>query len=168
MSDKYSPDEEKFFFKTSKKWLDNTPAILDIEVLRKLLTYHEWRYYIKNDPVISDSEYDNIYKKLQAIETAHPEAIKAHSPTQRVSSDLSGDFDTIKHLTPMLSLGNSYNAEDLLKWDEQVHKHAGYDVSIPIEYCLEPKFDGGSVAIVYESDLLQEVMGLKVKTSLQI
>jgi len=154
MSELYSKELQQRYLKESKAWLTNTPTILDIQSIRDVLKFHEWRYYIKNDPLLSDAEYDTIYKKLEKLELDHPASITSDSPTQRVSSDLSGDFASIRHLTPMLSLGNSYNAEDLLKWDEQVHKHAGFELSEPIEYCLEPKFDGGSVAIVYENDFL--------------
>ncbi|MFT6810611.1 MAG: DNA ligase (NAD+) [Saprospiraceae bacterium] len=154
MSELYSKDLQQRYIRESKSWQKSVPSIFDIEALREVLKYHEWRYYINNDPVISDTEYDIIYKKLEKLEIDHPQSITADSPTQRVSSDLSGDFAAIRHLTPMLSLGNSYNAEDLLKWDEQVHKHAGFEIQEPIEYCLEPKYDGGSVAIVYENNLL--------------
>lgn len=143
---------EDDYYKQSKAFLNKAANALDIDLLRDLLRYHEWRYSIKHDPVISDYEYDQLYKQLEQIETEHPSLITSDSPTQRVSSDLSADFPAVEHLTPMLSLDNSYNADDLKKFDEQIRKLAGLTESDELAYCLEPKYDGGSVAIVYEDD----------------
>lgn len=148
----YSKTDEKRFFEQSKIYLDLALSIEDIKNLRELLRYHEWRYYVKNDPVISDFEYDTLYKKLEKLESDHPELISPDSPTQRVSSDLAGDFENVAHLSPMLSLDNSYNANDLLKFDEQVHKLTG--VEGDIIYSVEPKYDGGSITLVYENNQL--------------
>lgn len=122
------------------------------EQLRILIRYHEWRYYILNDPLISDFEYDQIYKKLEKLEKEHQELITPDSPTQRVSLDIASDFPVVKHLTPMLSLANSYDEADLKEFDAQVKKLLGIGLDDDIEYCAEPKFDGGSIALVYEDD----------------
>lgn len=119
--------------------------------LIEALRYHEWRYYVKNDPVVSDFEYDQLYKSLERLEQENPGLIRPESPTQRVSSDLTEEFETVPHLVPMLSLDNSYNAEDLGKFDTQVKKLTGED---KVEYLVEPKFDGGSIALIYEGDKL--------------
>ena len=150
----YEKKEQKHLFRLSKKLLSTaeTPDVLDD--LRKAVIYHEWRYYALNDPVISDFEYDTLYKKIEAIEMAHPELITPNSPTQRVSSDLTDDFPSVEHLVPMLSLDNSYNAEDLKDFDERIKNYLGMDKDIDIEYAVEPKFDGGSIAIIYENDKL--------------
>ncbi len=145
---------EDKYYKLSKAFLKTGASALDINDLRDVLRYHEWRYSIKNDPVISDFEYDQLYKQLEGIETEHPHLIASDSPTQRVSSDLTEDFPSVAHLTPMLSLDNSYNAEDLRKFDQTIRKLAGLKDEDELAYCLEPKFDGGSVAIVYEDDKL--------------
>lgn len=150
----YDKSQELDLYTTSKFFLANEITTKDIEKLKTIIRYHEWRYYIQNDPVISDREYDQLYKKLEAIENAHPELITPDSPTQRVSNDLTSDFPSVEHLTPMLSLANSYNAEDLLEWDEQIKRVASIDAATPIEYVVEPKFDGGSIALVYENDYL--------------
>jgi len=150
MQPNHSEDE---YYKISKRYLSSDVSALDIDGLRDVLRYHEWRYSIKNDPVIADYEYDQLYKQLEHIEAAHPSLVTPDSPTQRVSSDLSSDFPAVEHLTPMLSLDNSYNADDLKKFDEQIRKLAGLSAEEPISYCLEPKYDGGSVAIVYEDDI---------------
>ncbi|MEM8909133.1 MAG: NAD-dependent DNA ligase LigA, partial [Bacteroidota bacterium] len=122
--------------------------------LRQVIVYHEWRYYVLNDPVLSDFEYDQLYKKLEALEKQFPTLIRPDSPTQRVSNDLTNTFTSVEHLTPMLSLANSYNADDLKDFDTQIHKLTGVDEAQPITYCVEPKYDGGSIALVYENDLM--------------
>lgn len=125
---------------------------LHTEELRNVIRYHEHRYYVMNDPAISDMEFDQLYKKLEAIEKAHPDWITPDSPTQRVGSSLNQGFETVNHLVPMLSLENSYNAEDLLDWDRKVRELAGGHTHV--EYCIEPKFDGASISVIYENDLL--------------
>src|SRR6185437_4728091 len=109
------------------------------------------RYYVLNDPLISDSEYDQIYKKLEAMEKADPSLITTDSPTQRVGNSLNKDFVTVPHLVPMLSLENSYNPQDLIDWDRRVKGLIDSDV---IEYSAEPKFDGASISLIYENDML--------------
>ena len=123
----------------------------DLETLRGVLRFHEYRYYILNDPLISDFEYDQLYKALEKIEANFPQLITADSPTQRVAKGLTKEFPTVQHLVPMLSLDNSYNADDLLDFDRKVREATGLDT---IEYCVEPKFDGGSISLIYENDQL--------------
>ncbi len=156
----YKKETQKALYDLSKAYLhDNSPqrqqpAQDQLSDLRELITYHEWRYYILNDPIVSDFEYDTLFKQLEAIETAHPEWVTPDSPTQRVSADLTSDFPSVEHLTPMLSLGNSYNAEDLIDFDQQIKRLLNLDENADIEYAVEPKFDGGSIALVYEKDML--------------
>jgi len=144
---------EEEYYKITKGFLKQEASALDADMLKEVIRYHEWRYSIKFDPVISDFEYDQLFKQLQKIEAANPNLITVDSPTQRVTSDLSADFPAVEHLTPMLSLDNSYNADDLRKFDEQIRKLAGLTMDDTVSYCLEPKYDGGSVAIVYQDDL---------------
>ncbi len=150
----YQNQEQKEFVALGKRLLENPNQVTkgDIEDIRKILRFHEWRYYVKDNPIISDFDYDKLFKLLEKIESDHPELITSDSPTQRVGSDLSADFPTIKHLTPMLSLENSYNAEDLKDFEKQVRKLTGEEG--PITYVVEPKFDGSSVALIYEHDML--------------
>ena len=122
-----------------------------IEVLRDALRFHENRYYVQTDPLISDAEYDGLYKQLEKIEKKNPALITVNSPTQRVGKGLIKDFPKVQHLVPMLSLENSYDAADLLDWDRKARELSGLK---SIEYCIEPKFDGASVSLVYEDDLL--------------
>jgi DNA ligase (NAD+) len=123
----------------------------DIPALREVLKYHDWKYYDQAEPSISDIEYDKIFKALNALETAHPELITKDSPTQRVAQVLNTAFTSVAHRVPMLSLSNSYNAEDLNAFDESVMKLSNKE---EIAYCVEPKFDGASIALVYENDIL--------------
>jgi DNA ligase (NAD+) len=123
----------------------------EIEPLRNVLRFHEYRYYILNDPLISDFEYDQLYKSLEKLEHENPKLIRTDSPTQRVAKGLTKDFPTVQHLVPMLSLDNSYNNEDLINFDRKARELTGES---KIEYCIEPKFDGASISLIYENDLL--------------
>ena len=123
----------------------------EIEDLRNVLRFHENRYYILNDPLIADFEYDQLYKALEKIETENPKLITADSPTQRVAKGLTKAFPTVPHLVPMLSLDNSYNSDDLVDFDRKAREATKLD---KIEYCVEPKFDGGSLSLIYEDDML--------------
>ena len=116
-----------------------------------MLRFHEHRYYILNDPLLSDYEYDQLFKALEKIEKENPTLISPDSPTQRVAHELTREFPTVQHLVPMLSLDNSYNADDLLDFDRKVRELSGLE---QISYCVEPKFDGGSISLIYENDQL--------------
>ncbi len=123
----------------------------DIEELREVLRFHEYRYYIESDPLISDFEYDSLYKQLESLEKENPDLIVADSPTQRVAKGLTKEFPTVLHLVPMLSLDNSYDSDDLIDFDRKARELTGLS---EIEYCIEPKFDGASISLVYEDDQL--------------
>ena len=151
----FSAKQQKEKYELSKSFLNSeTISPLEIESLREVLKFHEWKYYVQNDPVLSDFEYDQLYKKLESLELQNPNLISADSPTQRVASDLNEDLAPVSHTVPMLSLGNSYNAEDLYDFDKQIKKLNNLDPTSEVEYCIEPKFDGGSIALVYENDYL--------------
>jgi DNA ligase (NAD+) len=150
----YTKSQHISFFELSKSVLKDENYNIDYDQLVELLHYHEWKYYIDNSPVISDTDYDILYKKLEAIEASDPEIKRSDSPTQRVSSDITKDTVLVNHYTPMLSLDNSYNYEDLLEFDKQIHKLCQIDPAKRIQYYVEPKLDGGSIALVYENDLL--------------
>lgn len=157
----FTTDQQRSLFEQSKQLLQpsaHLPHVDDAfslaETLRRLIRFHEWRYYVQNDPVISDFEYDQLYKQLEAIEEQFPETQTPDSPTRRVSPDLTDNLAPVAHLTPMLSLGNSYNAEDLNDFDEQIKKLCKLPADAEIAYCVEPKYDGGTIALVYENDEL--------------
>lgn len=150
----YSTEQVKELSALTNKLIatSNTEKAFEIvEDIRKALRFHEYRYYVLNDPLISDTEYDQLYKGLQKIEKDYPELITSTSPTQRVGSSLNPSFNTVAHLVPMLSLENSYNADDLLDWDRKARELTGLQ---QVEYCIEPKFDGASISLIYENNCL--------------
>jgi len=122
-----------------------------MEGLRRVILYNDWRYYVQNDPVLSDYEYDQLFAWLKKLELENPQLVSADSPTQRVAQGLTKEFPTVQHLVPMLSLENSYNADDLIDWDRKARELTGLD---EVEYCIEPKFDGASISLIYENDRL--------------
>lgn len=123
----------------------------EIDALRDTLRFHEYRYYVLDEPLIADYEYDQLYKTLERLEAEDPGLVIPDSPTQRVANGLNPAFPTVSHLVPMLSLDNSYNADDLVDWDRRVREGSGESI---VEYCVEPKFDGASISLIYENDLL--------------
>ena len=125
--------------------------VSEIETLRDVLRFHEYRYYILNDPLVSDFEYDKLFKTLEKAEEDNPKLITSDSPTQRVAKGLTKDFPTVQHLVPMLSLDNSYDDDDLVDFDRKARELTGIK---EIEYCVEPKFDGGSISLIYEDDIM--------------
>lgn len=151
----YSKEQTQKLQKITSVFIKNLKvqsiAKKETEELRDALRFHEYRYYILNDPLISDFEYDQLFKLLEKIETENPQWITKDSPTQRVAKDLTKSFSTVQHLVPMLSLENSYNSDDLIDFDRKAKELTGLK---EIEYCVEPKFDGGSISLIYENDLL--------------
>ncbi|MBP6144208.1 MAG: NAD-dependent DNA ligase LigA [Sediminibacterium sp.] len=134
----------------TKQFLD-APLSIELNALKKVLQFHEYQYYVVNEPLISDYEYDQLYQALLNIEAADPGCITPDSPSQRVGNSLNSNFETVPHLVPMLSLENSYNAVDLNDFDRKARESANLD---SITYCVEPKFDGASISLIYENDLL--------------
>jgi DNA ligase (NAD+) len=118
-----------------------------IEKLRKEIEEHNNNYYVLNKPVISDFEYDLLLNELDTIEKRFPEFITGDSPTKRVGSDITKEFIQYEHQYPMLSLGNTYNEEELLEFDSRVRK----TITEPVEYVCELKFDGASISITYRN-----------------
>lgn len=118
---------------------------------KEIIHYADRKYYIDNESIISDEEYDRLYAALKALEEKHPEWVEADSPTQRVPLGLSEKFPTVSHLVPMLSLDNTYNADDLREWARRCRQLAGTDL---LEFCVEPKYDGASLSLVYEKGKL--------------
>ncbi|MFM6994684.1 MAG: NAD-dependent DNA ligase LigA [Sediminibacterium sp.] len=135
---------------TTKQFLA-TPLSIELKALKKVLQFHEYQYYVVNEPLISDYEYDQLYQALLKIEAADPACITPDSPSQRVGNSLNSNFETVPHLVPMLSLENSYDAADLNDFDRKARESASLET---ITYCVEPKFDGASISLIYENDLL--------------
>lgn len=125
-----------------------------LENLRDVLRFHEHQYYVKDNPLISDYEYDTLYQLLVKTENEHPLWIDPASPSQRVSNDITDQFNSVSHLSPMLSLENSYELNDLEDFDSRIKKLCGLEESLELSFFAEPKFDGGSIALIYENDQL--------------
>src|SRR5436305_8529514 len=105
--------------------MDKLQARKEIEKLRDQLLFHDYRYYVLAQPEISDQEYDRLYKQLQTLEKQFPELISKDSPTQRVGGQSVGGFQPVRHRTPMLSLDNTYNENEVLEWDDRLRKGIG-------------------------------------------
>lgn len=149
----YTPEQEQRLYKEGK-FLQETSLedeAQTIIALREVIIYADWKYYVQSDPVFSDFEYDILFKKLKDLEKQHPDKITEDSPTQRVAVGLSERFPSVAHLVPMLSLDNTYNAEDLRDWDKRCKDFAETN---DIEYCVEPKYDGASISLIYENGKL--------------
>jgi DNA ligase (NAD+) len=154
----YSKEEQKQLNQLTKDFTEAASSQTEIRIdektagqLRDIIRYHDWRYYVLNEPVITDFDYDTLFTRLKRLEAKHPEFITEDSPTQRVARGLSEDMKPVSHLVSMLSLDNSYNTEDLYEFDKRVKAITGRSA---VEYCTEPKFDGSSIALVYENDWL--------------
>jgi len=146
----YNPKDEQRLYAQAKHLLKehSEDTATTIQELREVIRYADWKYYVQNEPMLSDFEYDSIFKKLKDLEHKYPEQVTSDSPTQRVAKGISERFPTVSHLVPMLSLDNTYNAEDLTDWDRRCHELAETD---NIEYCAEPKYDGASISLIYNN-----------------
>jgi DNA ligase (NAD+) len=122
------------------------------EELRAALNYHNYRYYALDSPVVSDAEYDQLFRELQDIEASHPEIITPDSPTQRVGAKPQPEFGEVHHAVPMISIDNAFSEQEVLNWDQRVHQ--GLGAGREIAYTAEPKFDGASVSLRYEDGVL--------------
>lgn len=120
----------------------------EIKKLREELDLHNYKYYVENNPIISDYEYDKILKKLEKLEKENPELKTTDSPTQRVGGQPLDGFKTVEHMVPMLSLANTYTYNELRDFDERVKKYI-----LNVEYFVEPKIDGAGVALLYKNGI---------------
>ncbi|MDQ5986949.1 MAG: DNA ligase [Syntrophus sp. SKADARSKE-3] len=123
------------------------PIALRMEALREQLRYHNMRYYQLDDPEITDSEYDRLFRELSDLERQHPEYLTADSSTRRVGAPPLEKFATVNHLTPMLSLANAFSNQDILDFDERIRRILGVEGGIA--YVAEPKLDGVAVNLLY-------------------
>ena len=122
--------------------------------LRELIDEHNYRYYVLDDPAISDAEFDALLRELVEIERAHPELAVPDSPTQRVGGKPAEGLGTATHMAPMLSLDNTYDEAELREFDQRVRRGAGLEEGVPIGYVAELKIDGLSIALTYETGRL--------------
>ena len=121
-----------------------------IKALREALEQHNYNYYVLSAPTITDREFDEMMKELQVLEESHPEYADPHSPTQRVGSDLSKEFEQVVHKYPMLSLGNTYSEDEVKDFYERIAR----DLNEPFEIVAELKYDGTSISLTYEDGRL--------------
>ena len=140
----------KFAYKTSD--MNDKERILE---LREQLHTHNYNYYVLNRPAISDQEFDHLMHELEALEQQHPDMYDANSPTQRVGSDLSQDFPTVRHIRPMLSLANTYNLDEIREFYQRVSNGLNGQ---PFQICAELKYDGLSIALHYEKGRLVQAV----------
>ena len=121
-------------------------------VLRETLAHHAWRYYVLDDPCVSDAEYDALYQQLQSLESAHPSLITPDSPTQRVGGARLSHFEEVVHTQPMLSLANAFSPEEVQAFEQRLVQKL--EQSADVEFFVEPKLDGLALSIRYENGLL--------------
>ncbi len=122
-----------------------------IQLLRSEINQHNIHYYVQDNPVVSDSEYDELMRKLEKLENENPTLIAPDSPTQRIGASPLSEFQSLDHRLPMLSLANAMNKDELKEFDAQVKKGLGLEADI--EYAAEPKLDGLAVELVYENGM---------------
>jgi len=122
-----------------------------IALLREEINQHNHNYYVLDNPVISDFEFDQKLKQLQELEAQHPEYFDQNSPTQRVGGTITKSFETVAHDYRMYSLDNSYSKEDLAEWQNRIQRTLG---NVPVQYVCELKYDGATISMTYENGKL--------------
>ncbi len=120
--------------------------------LRDIISDHNYRYYVLDDPQVPDAEYDRLFRELQQLEAEYPDLVTADSPTRRVGASGETSFEEVVHRLPMLSLDNAFSEEELRDFDRRVRERLKREEDI--EYVCEPKLDGLAVSLHYESGLL--------------
>ena len=126
-----------------------------IQILREELNQHNYNYYVLDETLISDYEFDLKLKQLQELESQYPEYFDENSPTQRVGGAITKNFQTVAHQHRMYSLDNSYSKEELIDWEKRIQKVLG---EVPLEYTCELKYDGASISITYENGILKRAV----------
>jgi len=129
-----------------------TSVKAEVDRLRQELTLHNYRYYVLDDPLVSDAEYDTLFRRLVELEKQHPELQDPTSPTQKVGAPPLTEFSQVRHSLPMLSLANVLSREEMQEFQERIHRFLKSDA--PLEYEAEPKIDGVAVELVYENGKL--------------
>lgn len=130
----------------------NRDAADRMEQLRQIITEHNHRYYVLDDPQVPDAEYDRLFRELQELEASHPDLVTPDSPTRRVGANAETSFEEVVHRIPMLSLDNAFSDDELRDFDRRIRERLKTDD--PIEYVCEPKLDGLAVSLHYEQGIL--------------
>jgi len=123
--------------------------------LRAQIAQHDYRYYVLDEPLVSDADYDRLMRELRALESAHPALVTADSPTQRVAGTPNAAFGEVLHQVPMLSLDNAFTDEDVRAFDRRIHERLGVSGDLDLDYVAEPKLDGLAVTVIYREGLLE-------------
>lgn len=148
----YAKNEDAHFLQQAAILLGKPAQETAIDDLKSILRWADRKYYIQSESLLTDGDYDKLFHQLKALEAANPKLITPDSPTQRIALGISERFPTVAHRVPMLSLDNTYNAEDLKDWEGRLRK--ALSANAVVEYCVEPKYDGASISLIYENDLL--------------
>ena len=127
--------------------------LMRMSELTSLLDYHSHKYYVENSPEISDFEFDALLRELQHLEELYPDMADPNSPTKRVGSDLTTEFESVEHRYPMQSLSNTYSSEELGEWIDRILKELG-----EVEFVCELKFDGTAISLTYEDGALRRAV----------
>ncbi len=135
--------------------MEKTQVEAEISKLREELQEHNYRYYVLDQPVITDYQFDMKLRQLQELEKAHPEFDDPTSPTQRVGGGITKNFQTVRHDTPMYSLDNSYSREELIEWEKRIQRILG---QVELSFTCELKYDGASISLTYEGGTLQRAV----------
>ncbi|MCL4542686.1 MAG: NAD-dependent DNA ligase LigA [Deltaproteobacteria bacterium] len=130
---------------------DGLAAEKRIDELTDAINYHNYRYYMLEDPVISDYEFDRLVKELEALERRYPQYVRGDSPSKRIGGAVSEKFARVKHALPMLSLDNTYSKEEIIEFDKRIKRFLDYNADENIEYECELKFDGLAVELIYKN-----------------
>ena len=132
--------------------LERAQALDEAQKLRREIRHHEFLYYVLDAPEITDAEYDALMRRLQELERAYPDDVPPDSPTRRVGGKVSPEFTEVRHMTPLLSLGNAFSDEELAAFDARVK--SGLPEGSEVEYVFEPKIDGLACSLIYENGRL--------------
>jgi len=128
-----------------------SPLAERAESIRAAVRYHQHRYYVLDDPILSDAEFDALFRELQRLEAEHPELISPDSPTVRVGGLIAERFEKVRHPVPILSLANAFGPEDMYAWRERLRRLLPEEEQAKLAYVVEPKFDGLTVVLHYEN-----------------
>jgi DNA ligase (NAD+) len=130
----------------------DSDIVSHIRSLREKINYHNHRYYVLDDPELSDAAFDRLFRELEDLEKQHPEFLSSDSPTQRVGAAPLKTFETVRHVLPMLSLANCFTSEEVLEFDQRIKRDL--KITGDIEYVVEAKLDGVALELVYEQGRL--------------
>ncbi|MFC1851972.1 NAD-dependent DNA ligase LigA [candidate division CSSED10-310 bacterium] len=134
--------------------MNETDIQLKMKKLRETIHYHNHRYYVLDDPLIPDADYDTLFRELKGLEDQYPQFVTADSPTRRVGAEPLPEFQKVTHRAPMLSIEDAHQVEEVYEFDQRVKRLLDLPVEAVIDYCVEPKMDGVSASLTFEKGIL--------------